>query len=249
MSNKIKVIGAGGIGGCVLPVLCRYVNYAQDKFPNPEVSVIDGDSYEEKNRDRQSFSEFGPKATQTVNELRDKFGRITFWDHPVFVDEVNIVRHVRNGDIVLSCVDNHATRKILFERASELDNITIINGGNHTYPRLDGDVYVYIRRDGVDLTPNMLVTDVKVRNPTDLHPSQTNQPGSCSRQAAENPQVLIVNNIVAANMLSAFYNITDPTVYSESVVPNAVNHCHIYSDVRTLKTNPSPRWVNPPKLA
>ena len=117
MVTKVKVIGAGGIGLCLLPQLCRFLNYENKKFPEVEVSVIDGDAFEDKNRARQSFKNFGLKSTQTANDLREQFPRIVLYDHPVFVDEDNVVRFMRENDIVLSCVDNHKTRKILHDRA------------------------------------------------------------------------------------------------------------------------------------
>ena len=154
MATKVKVIGSGGIGLCLLPQLCRFLNYENKKFPEVEVSVIDGDTFEDKNRARQSFKNFGPKSTQTANDLREQFPRIVFYDHPVFVDEDNAVRFMRENDIILSCVDNHKTRKILHDRAMELKNITVISGGND---QVDGDVITHIRRDGIDITRHYIL--------------------------------------------------------------------------------------------
>ena len=33
---KIKVIGTGGIGLCLLPSLCRYLNYNGETYPSVE---------------------------------------------------------------------------------------------------------------------------------------------------------------------------------------------------------------------
>lgn len=234
MVTKVKVIGAGGIGLCLLPQLCRFLNYENKKFPEVEVSVIDGDAFEDKNRARQSFKNFGQKATQTANDLRDQFPRIVFYDHPVFVDEDNVVRFMRENDIVLSCVDNHKTRKILHDRAMELNNITVISGGND---QVDGDVITHIRRDGVDITSPIgcKVHHPSIASPNDLHPSEMNQPGSCSRQAAEVPQILLTNNLIAANMLGMFYNITDPVVYSDKVLKNPSMYHHVFIDMTLCK--------------
>ena len=165
--TNVKVIGTGGIGLSLLPNLCRFLNYEVEKFPEPQVSLVDGDEFEEKNRSRQRFSRDGKKATVTAEELRDEFPRIIFFDHPVFVDEDNVVRFVREGDIVLSCVDNHKTRKILSDRALELRDVTIINGGNDL---TDGDVITHIRRGGVNITSPLACKHhhPAIANPTDL---------------------------------------------------------------------------------
>jgi molybdopterin/thiamine biosynthesis adenylyltransferase len=147
---KIKVIGTGGIGLCLLPSLCRYLNYNGEKFPAVEVSLIDGDTFEERNRERQDFVETGPKASMTAAEYRGKFPRLMFWDHPVYVADHNVIQLIRENDIVLLCVDNHKTRKLISDRAEELKNVTVISGGNDW---TDGNVLLHIRRDEKNLTP------------------------------------------------------------------------------------------------
>jgi len=245
MATKVKVIGAGGIGLCVLPVLCRYLNFEDETFPEVEVTVIDGDTYEEKNRARQEFGECGPKSTTTVERLRDQFPRVTFKDQPEFVDEANVVRLIREGDIVLLCVDNHKSRKIVSDRAVELRNVTVISGGND---RTDGNVLIHIRRDGVDLTPPLAsLYHPEIKNPNDLHPNEHHQAGSCSRLAAEVPQLVIMNNLIAAKMLAAFYNLTDPVVYSERVLQNPHRYGEILCDMPSLTTVVRDRFVNKEK--
>lgn len=241
--SKIRVIGTGGIGLCLLPTLCRYVNYSEKLFPEPQIHLIDGDSFEEKNRARQAFTEYGNKASQTKAALEEQFGRIQFTDHPVFLDDTNVVRHVRDGDIVLLCVDNHKTRKLVSDRACELDNVTVISGGNDTE---DGNVLIHIRRDGKDLTPPLASRyHPEIANPTDLHPGELANPGSCDRIAADVPQVVIVNNLIAANMLAAFYSITKPEIYTTRVLARPEMYGETLTDVRTLTTVARERFAHP----
>lgn len=239
--TSVKVIGTGGIGLSLLPNLCRFLNYEVEKFPQVSVSLIDGDEFEEKNRSRQRFARAGKKATVTAEELRDEFPRIMFFDHPVYVDDVNAVRFLREGDIVLSCVDNHRTRKILSDRALELRDVTLINGGNDL---TDGDVITHIRRGGVNITAPLACRHhhPAIANPTDIHPNEANQPGGCSRMAESAPQLVLMNNLVAANMLAMFYNITDPVVYS-SVLANPAMYHQVYLDMRACKAVPRERKV------
>lgn len=238
---KVKVIGTGGIGLCLLPTLCRYLNYNGEKHPAVEVSLIDGDSFEERNRERQDFVEVGPKASMTAAEYRGKFPRLMFWDHPTYIADNNVIQLIRENDIVLLCVDNHKTRKLVSDRAEELNNVTVINGGNDW---TDGNVLVHIRRNGKNLTPPLANKyHPEIMNPTDKNPAEVEQkPDGCADLAAAAPQLLIMNNYIAANMLAAFYIVTDEKLY-EKVIANPENHGEFYCDLPTLKTVARPRKV------
>lgn len=238
MTTKVKVVGTGGIGLCLLPTLARFLNFSVEKFNDVELSLIDGDTYEEKNRDRQDFDELGAKATVTANGLRNKFPRLNVYDHPIFLDESNIVRHIRENDIILLCVDNHKSRKMVSDRASELNNVSIISGGND---RIDGNVLIHLRRDGKNLTCPMDQYHPEIANPNDLHPNEMNQVGSCSRMAESQPQLVIMNNLIAANMLAAFYTLTDSEGYG-NIVKNPVRFGEIYSSLHSVASVPRDRF-------
>jgi len=234
---NIRVIGTGGIGLCLLPTLCRYVNYKEGLFPEPTIHLVDGDEFEERNRERQGFRLHGNKAQVTAEELQDQFGRINFVSHESYVDVENVVRHVRENDIVLLCVDNHKSRKLVSDRACELRNVVVISGGNDL---VDGDILVHIRRDGVDLTPPMTQYHREIEFPTDLHPNEARQAG-CDVLAQSKAQIVITNNIVAALMLAAFHNVTDPEVYSRRVLRNLPFHGEVCIDLPMLKAVPRER--------
>lgn len=204
---KIKVIGTGGIGLCLLPVLCRYLNYNGEKFPDVQLSLIDGDHFEERNRERQDFDVLGAKATVTKDRLAEEFPRLMIVDHPVFIAEHNVIQMIREGDIVLMCVDNHRTRKLISERAEELKNVTVISGGNDL---TDGNVLCHIRRDDQNITPP-LASDFhpEIQNPTDKHPGEVEQTQGCDQVVVAEPQLLFTNNLIAANMLAFLHNVLD----------------------------------------
>jgi molybdopterin/thiamine biosynthesis adenylyltransferase len=238
---KIKVIGTGGIGLCLLPTLCRYLNYNGEKYPAVEISLIDGDSFEERNRERQDFVEVGPKASMTAAEYRGKFPRLMFWDHPVYVADNNVIQLIRENDIVLLCVDNHKTRKLISERAEELKNVTVISGGNDW---TDGNVLVHIRRDEKNLTPPLANKyHPEIMNPTDKNPAEVEQKAEgCNELAVSEPQLLITNNYIAANMLAALFNLVDEKQY-EKVLAAPHNYAELYCDLTVLKTLPRERKV------
>lgn len=240
---KVKVIGLGGIGLSLLPTLCRYLNYNDEKYPAVEVSLIDGDTFEERNRDRQEFVEVGPKASMTAAEYRGQFPRLMFWDHPVYVADNNVIQLIRENDIVLLCVDNHKTRKLVSDRAEELKNVTVISGGNDW---TDGNVLVHIRREETNLTPPLANKyHPEIMTPTDKNPAEVEEKAAgCAKLAPAAPQLLITNNYIAAIMLAAFFNLVDEEQY-EKVVAAPENYAELYCDLTTLKTVPRPRKVSP----
>lgn len=237
---KIKIVGTGGIGLCVLPTLCRYLNYNGEKYPSVEISLIDGDRFEERNRERQDFTEVGPKASITANEYRGKFPRLMFWDHPVYVGDHNVVQLIRDNDVVLLCVDNHKTRKLISDRAEELKNSTVISGGNDW---TDGNVLIHIRRNDQNLTPPLASKwHPEIQNPTDKNPAEAERGQGCEVLAVAEPQLVIVNNYIAANMIAALFNVIDEKQF-ERVSASPENYAELYCDLTTLKTSPSVRKI------
>jgi molybdopterin/thiamine biosynthesis adenylyltransferase len=197
--RRVKMIGLGGIGGCLAPFALRYLNFAH---PGCEVSFIDGDNYELRNRERQAFTELGNKADVTARRFRDEFPALTIIAHPVYVTEENIVSLIRDGDIVFMGVDNHATRKTLSDRAGELDNILLISGGNEL---THGNVQVHLRVDGEDLTlPIANEYHPEIQQPGDRNPAELD----CDENLTQLPQLLPMNLTIAACMLNAFYGVT-----------------------------------------
>src|SRR5262252_817675 len=201
--NKIKIVGCGGIASWLLPPLCQYLNYTLKE--GCEVSLIDGDAYEERNREGQVFSRSGNKADVTAERLRAEFPNIFFWPHPTFLTDANAVMLIRDGDVVFSCVDNHATRKLLSERAEELDNVCLISGGNDF---TDGNIQVHLKRDGKNVTmPISNRYHPEIAQPKDTNPGD--QPEvhtmSCQELQVIAPQLIFTNNRIAAEMLACYY--------------------------------------------
>tara|TARA_Y100000034_G_C6896119_1_gene413177 strand:+ start:208 stop:918 length:711 start_codon:yes stop_codon:yes gene_type:complete len=203
--KNVKVIGCGGIGLHLLDPLCRYVNFNVD-IDGIDIHLIDGDEFEHRNQERQKFAEIGNKAEITANRLRDEFRNIMFWEHADYITEDNVLFHLREEDCILLCVDNHATRKLIVERCQELDDVTLISGGNDY---TDGNVMAYLRRDGEDLTKPPTVVYPEIAEPEDENPGDVDEDreGGCAEEAANNPQLIVANNMAAALMLNAFYGL------------------------------------------
>lgn len=199
---KVKVIGCGGIGSWLIDPLCTMLAYSN--FPSVEVSLIDGDTYEERNRERQNFVEIGPKASVTAQRCREKFPRLLFWDHPTYLTNANVIQLVRENDIVVVCVDNHKTRKLISDRAEELDNITVVSGGNEP---TDGNVLLAIRKEGQNVTlPLANKYHPELQNPGDKNPGDEKEKG-CQVLAVVEPQLIATNFAAASAMLNTLYKI------------------------------------------
>jgi len=204
---ETKVIGIGGIGTCLLPPLARYLTYTQ---PDVHLQLIDGDNFTPDNRDRQSFTALGNKAEVKAAELKEQFPSLCLDYRAEYVTSDNIILLIREGDYILLCVDNHATRKLVSDHCEELANVVLISGGNEL---TDGSVHVFIRRDGVSLTlPLANDFHLEIQYPKDASPADQ----GCDQVVESKPQLLFTNNLIAATMLGSLFNaIAGEVTYDE----------------------------------
>jgi molybdopterin/thiamine biosynthesis adenylyltransferase len=213
---EIKAIGVGGIGCALLPFLCRYLQYSRKPA---RITLIDGDRFERGNAARQAFSGLGNKAEVKAGELAREYEAVAFRSKPEYVTEDNVARFIGEGEVVFLMVDNHASRHLVSRHASTLADLSLISGGNDYE---DGNVQVYIRQGGLDLTPSLARYHPEIATPQDQNPAAL----SCEElMAAGAPQLLFANLMVASLMLNAFYAIREGRLnYSEvylDIVQNA----------------------------
>jgi molybdopterin/thiamine biosynthesis adenylyltransferase len=212
---EIKAIGIGGIGCALLPFLCRYLQYSGE---GARLTLIDGDRFERGNAARQAFSGLGNKAEVKSRELAREYEALAFRSMPEYVTEDNVARLIGEGELVFLMVDNHASRNLVSRHASSLADLTLISGGNDYE---DGNVQVYVRQGGRDLTPSLNRYHPEIASPQDRNPAAM----SCEElMAAGAPQLLFANLMVASLMLNAFYALRQGRLnYSEvylDIVPN-----------------------------
>lgn len=227
---KINVVGLGGIGSCLINVLARVLAYTPQET---KLVLIDGDTYEPDNKRRQKFSELTNKAEATASLLQTEFPASEFAQLIVipiaeYLTVKNHIRLIREGDITLLCVDNHLTRKLAAERLGKLKNGVLISGGCAWE---DGEVLVYVRREGKDVTLPLTSDFHKEIQNAAPESWQPHNPG-CEEIAPSQPQLLITNNFVAACMLSAFY----------SVIQNEnIRYDEVTCDILTTRVTPNDR--------
>jgi molybdopterin/thiamine biosynthesis adenylyltransferase len=219
---EIKAIGIGGIGCALLPFLCRYLNYAGERT---RLTLIDGDRFERPNAPRQAFAALGNKAEVKARELAEEFEALSLRAVPAYLSADNATRLVAPGDVVFLMVDNHASRHLMDEHAATLSDLTLISGGNDFE---DGNIQVYLRRDGRDLTPRLSRYHPEIARPHDRHPAEL----SCEElMAAGAPQLLFTNLMVASLMLNAFY----------ALRRDLPGYCEVYLDIRQNLSRPVSR--------
>ena len=221
----ITIIGLGGVGSILAERLCRFLNYSSDL--TADILLVDGDTYEQKNYERQEFTRMGNKADIKATELQMKFNDLRFESYEAFVNETNIIESIREGDIVFLCVDNHKSRMIVSNYCKNLQDVTLISGGNEF---TDGNVQIYVRKEGKNLTPDLCAYHPEIANPDDKLPEEM----SCEELSNSDPQLYFTNLGVATLMCWSFYNVVVKEQYERS---------EVYFDILNMTTDAKIRIV------
>lgn len=207
---SVKVIGLGGVGGPVARYLAAFL--AAQPVASRLV-LIDGDVFEPSNASRMIFGNCGNKAAVLREELLPRVAEspLALLAIEEYVSAENIGRLVREDDVVILAVDNHATRKLVNDYcASQLVNVCLISGGNdgvgaapggRVHRGTYGNVQAFLRRNGVDASPSLARFHPEIAHPSDRHPSEK----SCTEIVASVPQILFTNLLVATSILGSFW--------------------------------------------
>jgi molybdopterin/thiamine biosynthesis adenylyltransferase len=224
---NIKVIGLGGVGSVLCDNLFRFVNYLNGEF---NVTLVDGKSYKERNKVRQSFSGFGNKARIKRMDLISKFDNLNVETCTQYITRHNINEIIEEDDVIFLCVDNHNTRKLVSDYCTTLKKVVLISGGNEF---VDGNVQMYIRENGKKLTPSLTDYHSEIDNPVDRSPDQM----SCEELAVSEPQLLFSNITVALIMCWYFYDLT-----GLGNVRSGKNS-EVFFDIENMNVRPAQRAV------
>lgn len=216
--KRMIVIGCGGIGSWLSHALAKALNF---QAPNSMLILIDGDTFEPKNAERQTFTHPGNKAHVLAHDIQPSHPAVfvlprAAWIVPqeaaneteentdedaIIVEKISAEDLLEDGDIIYLCVDNYAARKLVVDAAKNLPNVDVFSGGNggvDTGDALEGSIYHYRRRDGQDVTLSPDFFHDEIANPTDRNPGEL----SCQERAELDggSQLLAVNMAVAAYM-------------------------------------------------
>lgn len=211
--GRIVVIGLGGIGSILARYLVLFLASLPEEF---RVLLVDGDAFEPNNTYRMDVPSFENKAVAMSAEIGERFGRegLVIRSRSQYLNRENQEDLIREGDFVLLCVDNHATRKLASDRVGELQNAVLISAGNDgvgegergTY----GNVQIYARRNGETACGAPLDHfHPEIASPQDVSPDEMD----CMELAAQGaPQLLPINLAMASAMLSAVVRFVMPPV-------------------------------------
>lgn len=234
--KRFILVGAGGIGNWLSAGLVRLLEW---KYPGSALIIVDGDNYEEKNRERQEFTKLGNKAVVKAMELvpqfpnttiipiakwvvSDDFTGVTGEDSP----KITASQLIQDNDVVFAVVDNFAARKIIFDSAAKLSNVDVFTGGNDD--DLFGSIYHYQKRDGVEITSHPAEFHPEYDSPPDKNPGEL----SCQDRAKieGGTQLLATNMAVAAFILGR----VQKTIVSEQ----SPEETEIFFDLGVGKSEP-----------
>ena len=203
--SRIKLIGLGGIGCIVLQFLSLFLRGLQQPL---RLTLIDGDRFEPANGERMAFATLGNKAEVKAAETAACLGNseVTVVPCPEYVGVDNVARLIQPFDLLLLCVDNHPTRKLVSDHCATLSDVVLISGGNEGVepPRergTYGNVQIAVRRGGHDLTVPITRHHPEIAHPIGKPPSTAD----CGQMAVSSPQILFTNLAVASAMLNAFF--------------------------------------------
>lgn len=192
------LVGAGGTGSLLMQPLLRYLEtYHRNTESDFRLAVIDGDNIELHNLDRQMFEGYQNnenKATALIALYGDDNCRAI----PEFLGDDNIADRIFDGDTVIICADNYDVRARIERHVLTLANINVINGGNES---TDGSLQVFIRRDGLNVTPPLSWMHDEILKPSPHDPSKM----SCEERShiPGGEQTIIANMMSAAQILNA----------------------------------------------
>jgi molybdopterin/thiamine biosynthesis adenylyltransferase len=157
MPNSYAIVGCGGITNYLYDWLVRYLISKNEPC---NLYLIDGDEIEVSNMSRQWFESMigSNKAEAAKSAIESRLSTTTLLIHavPVFLNTRTVETHravwLKEGVIVLACVDNNSTRVFLESEVEKLKDAVLICGGNE---ETSGQAQIFWRRKNRNRTPKI----------------------------------------------------------------------------------------------
>lgn len=220
------IVGAGGIGSHLAEPLARLLLYHDDG--EQHMTIVDGDSYEEKNSQRQMFPwdamgrNKAAVLADRVNEAADLTNADAvegYINSDVDAAGLMMKRYKGIGDsalLVVLAVDNDATRRLFYDGIEQLPkdhpDIVIIDAGNDLETATVSTSFWKERK-------SRLVSPVQkyenLRNPKDRVPG-----GGCMAQAPSTPQLMVANMSAALMVMLVVQALLDGKQFTDDVQAN-----------------------------
>jgi len=206
----IFVVGAGGTGSQLLPFLTQLLaNVNEDR--DIDLCVIDGDLFEQKNKRNQKCldRDIGEnKAKVTAERYQRIYSdyKISYYDDFIKTErDLEILIKQKEGSmnyvpVIVSCVDNNSTRKLIDKVFHELNDVVYIDSGNGT-DNMVGQVVTGLRLKNKTILPPVSSVFPEIKEDTDTIENAT----GCANNVGEAPQN-IATNVMAAQTLFSLLN-------------------------------------------
>jgi len=200
---KTIIIGCGGVGSWLVPVITRLLK------EKDEIILIDKDRLESKNLDRQLFS-VESVGHYKAEVLAEKYGceyRNAWYSS-------SMMQHGRS-DILFACVDNHPTRVSILE-ACDRNRCRCIIAANETH---SAEAYYYQSEwQGTHLDPRVFYPEILADKSGDPRAVAIGCTGEAQQQ---NPQLATANFMAAALALNLYVVwVQELKKADESVLPH-----------------------------
>lgn len=187
MKHKIALVGAGGIGCSLAPMLSRYA----------DLVIVDGDQYTPENAARQfpALEVTGNKSLILASHIsRYTLNSVLHISSYFKGPEIFCNPETQGLTMIIGAVDNNASRRIIVETAEIYGLPAIIAGNEHK----SGEAYLFI--------PNVFNPFDHVEFPdTDPAPWACNAPETLDAH----PQTAIANQLAAAAAIHLFLSYTN----------------------------------------
>lgn len=188
----VYIIGAGGIGGQLLSTLLLTLKQAEHQ---PVVIVVDGDTVEHRNLDRQFFTE-RQVGVNKAKALVEKAGYFSINFVPEYFAEGF---DVLDNSLFFCCVDNHPARRAVLATIDRTSGFGIFGGNEYT----DEEAYFYSHVwKGTEIDPRVYYPSILTDQAGD---PMTALIGCTGEAQAAAPQLAIANKMAAAYMLKLFW--------------------------------------------
>lgn len=227
--KQIVVIGCGGIWSYLWKPAARMLEHT--KGAPKRLALVDGDHFTPSNAVRQDMIDadlMRNKAAVYVERFAVEFPTIKVSVIPEFVTKKNIEQLIPDGSLVLSCVDNHATRRLIAEHARKLKNCTVVTGASDMTA---GNIHVQIIEEGKVQTKGIDETHDEVKNGKDRNPGEL----SCEERAKlpGGGQQMVANVMTASIMSVAMWKLMS----GEEIIPQS----EIFYDLKHMAMDSSGR--------
>jgi molybdopterin/thiamine biosynthesis adenylyltransferase len=113
LQARVCIVGLGGLGGTVVEILARVGIGA--------LTLIDGDTFEDSNLNRQFLATQSKIGTSKVQAAQERVAAINTSivtdGYHQFLDKASVTALIRQADVIVDCLDNLKTRFFLEEAA------------------------------------------------------------------------------------------------------------------------------------